>query len=265
MLGKEKAISLWKNESVENYYFVGKDNIPFHTIFWPGAIIGDKRFHMPTNVSGYQFLNFEGKKFSKSKNVGIFLDKVIASNIPIDYWRLYLTYILTETSDADFIICDFKERINKELIGNFGNYVNRVLNLIYVKCNSIIPTVKQRDTIVELEIDAYVKQIITCYNKLEFRSALYNILKFSDFGNRHLNTYAPWKSGDYTLLAYNVEIIRLLAIVLSPIIPETTDKIFELLNTNNKAICLDLDSRSIKKPEILFKKLEDQDILCFKN
>ncbi len=264
LLGKEKALSLWENKDVENFYFVGKDNIPFHTIFWPGAIIGDKRFHLPTTVSGYQFLNFEGEKFSKSKGIGIFLDKAIASNIPIDYWRFYLTYILTETRDTDFLIDDFKDRINKELIGNLGNYVNRVLNFIYTKCDSNIPEIKQRDEKLESEINVFVKQITTNYEKLEIRQALYDILKLSDLGNRYLNEKEPWKSGDLTSLAYSTEIIRLLAILISPIIPESTDKIFEYLNTNNKSFDLILETRKINKPEILFKRLEDEDIEKFK-
>jgi len=264
LLGKEKALTLWEDKDVENYYFVGKDNIAFHTIFWPGAIIGDKRFHLPTTVAGYQFLNFEGEKFSKSKNVGIFLDKAIESNIPIDYWRFYLAYILTETRDTDFLIDDFKERVNKELIGNFGNYVNRVLNFIYTKCNSNIPPIKQIDKKLEEDVNILVNQIKKNYANLEIRQALFDILKLSDLGNRYLNEKEPWKSRDLTSLAYSTEIIRLLAILISPIIPESTEKIFNYLNTENKSFDFKPESRKINKPEILFKKLEEEDIAKFK-
>ncbi len=136
-----KGLALWKDKQTEIYYFLGKDNIPFHTIFWPGQIIGEGRFNLPTNVLGYQYLNFEKKKFSKSKGTGIFLDNPVVYNIPVDYWRFYLTYILTETKDAEFMLLDFKDRINKELIGNFGNYVNRVLDFVYNKLDSKVPEI----------------------------------------------------------------------------------------------------------------------------
>ncbi len=266
LLGEEKAIELWKDKSVKNYYFVGKDNIPFHTIFWPGQIIGEGRFHLPENVCGYQYLNFEGQKFSKSKSVGIFLDEVVASNIPIDYWRFYLTYILTETKDADFVINDFIDRINKELIDNFGNYVNRVLNFIYVKLNGKVPEIKQKDVDLEKQISEYVERINGFYSKIELRYALYDALKLSDLGNKYLNEKEPWKTGDYSSLAYGYEIIRLVTLFLSPIIPSSCEKIFDFLNTDNKKLAFDLRSikdKKINKPEILFTKLEEKDFDFF--
>ncbi len=263
LLGEEKALELWQNSDVEKHYFVGKDNIPFHTIFWPGQIIGDKRFNLPTNVSGYHYLNFEGNKFSKSKNVGVFLDQAANSGISIDYWRFYLAYILTETKDTDFIINDFKERINKELIGNFGNYVNRVLNFIYTKLDGKIPKITTKDEELEKNVQEIIQKITTSYDKIEIRQALYDSLKLSDLGNRYLNEKEPWKSADYSSLAYSAEIIRLLAILLSPIIPDSSKKIFNFLNTDNKGLELNLETRQINKPEILFTKLEDEDLQKF--
>jgi methionyl-tRNA synthetase len=264
LLGEQKAIELWKNPDVENYYFVGKDNIPFHTIFWPGQIIGDKRFNLPTAVMGYHYLNFKGSKFSKSKNNGIFLDMAINSKIPIDYWRFYLVYILTETSDSEFLIDDFKDRVNKELIGNFGNYVNRVLNFIFNRLDGNIPKVIKKDENLEKKINDFILKIKTSYDKIEIRQALYNCMKLSDLGNRYLNEKEPWKSKEYSSLAYSTEIIRILSTLLSPIIPNSTEKIFEFLNTNNKSLEINLEERKINTPSILFSKLEDSDLEKFK-
>lgn len=258
LLGEEKAIALWRDKNVETHYFVGKDNIPFHTIFWPGQIIGDKRFNLPTNVAGYHYLNFEGKKFSKSKSIGIFLDKALDSKIPIDYWRFYLTYILTENRDTNFSISDFKERINKELIGNYGNYINRVLNFIYTKLNSEVPNVKIKDLTLEKEVNTLIEKIISHYEKIELRDALQTILKLSDLGNKYLNEKEPWKSGNYDSLAYSTEIIRILSILISPILPDSSKRIDNYLNTNNKKLKIKIETRKINKPEILFLKIENE-------
>ncbi len=257
----QKGLDLWKDKQTETYYFLGKDNIPFHTIFWPGQIIGEGRFNLPTNVLGYQFLNFKGIKFSKSKKTGIFLDSPIISEVPIDYWRFYLTYILTETKDADFVLEDFKERINKELIGNLGNYVNRVLDFVYKKLEGKVPEITTKDEKLEEDIKALVNKIDNNYNICEIRYALYDLLKISDLGNRYLNQKEPWKTKDYSSLGYSVEIIRILSVLFSPIIPESAERIFKFLNTEDKEISLNFSVKNINKPEILFKKIEKEFIL----
>lgn len=258
LLGEKEALSLWEDKNVKKYYFVGKDNIPFHTLFWPGQILGDKRFNLPTNVSGYHYLNFEGKKFSKSKSIGIFLDKALNSNIPIDYWRFYLTYILTESKDTDFLISDFKDRINKELIGNYGNYINRVLNFIYTKLDSEIPELKVIDLALEKEVNMFIEKIIFHYEKFEFRDVIQTILKLSDLGNKYLHEKEPWKSKNYDSLAYSTEIIRILSILISPILPNSSEKINKYLNTENKELKIKIEKRKINKPEIIFPKIENE-------
>jgi methionyl-tRNA synthetase len=257
----QKGLEIWKDKETETYYFLGKDNIPFHTIFWPGQIIGEKSFHLPTNVLGYQYLNFEKTKFSKSKGTGIFLDSPIIDKIPIDYWRFYLTYILTETKDAEFMLVDFKERINKELIGNFGNYVNRVLDFVYNKLNGKVPEITTKDENIEEKIKDLIETIDHQYNICDIRYALYNILKLSDLGNKYLNEKEPWKTKDYSSLGYSVEIIRILSVLMSPVIPNSSEKILSFLNTENKSLDLSYSVKTIKKPEILFKKLEDSDLV----
>jgi methionyl-tRNA synthetase len=257
LIGEDKAKELWQDKLTETYYFVGKDNIPFHTIFWPGQIIGQKKLVLPYNVIGLQYLNFEKQKFSKSKGRGIFLDKAINSGIPIEYWRFYLTYILPETKDSEFMIDEFFDRVNKELIGNYGNFVNRVLNFIYNKLDGKVPEIKNRDNAFEKEIIDSIQKIDSFYDSCELRFALYDLLKLSDKGNRYLNEKEPWKSGDTDVLNYCLEIIRLLSIYFSPILPESSEKILKLLNTSNTTVEINPKEKTINKPEILFRKLED--------
>ncbi len=256
LLGEEGS-ELWKDRNVKTYYFIGKDNIPFHTIFWPGQIIADGNYVLPYNVVGLQYLNFEGKKFSKSKGIGIFTDQIIKSNIPFDYWRFYLTYIIPETKDTDFILKDFKERINKELIGNLGNFVNRTLNFIWNKLDGKIPAIDKTDRKLEEEIKKRTIRIEKLYESCEFRAALTEILKMSDLGNQYFDKKEPWKTKDSNVLGYCYEINRILALSISPIVINGSQKIFKLLNTDNKDPEIDATAKTIRKPEILFNKLED--------
>lgn len=263
LLGDE-ALELWKNKAVKTYYFFGKDNIPFHTIFWPGQIIGQKEFILPYNVVGYQYLNFEGQKFSKSKKIGIFSDQVKSSNISLDYWRFYLTNILPETKDSDFSVEDFQERINKELIGNFGNFVNRTLNFVWNKFDGKVFEISNIDEELEKEISQRIKKIEECYEKCDLREVLQEILKLSDLGNQYFNKKEPWKTNNQNCLAYCYELCRILSLLFSPIIPNSTDKLNSLLNTDNKELRINRREKTINKPEILFQKLENEDLEEFK-
>ena len=262
LLGEE-AFELWKNKEVKTYYFLGKDNIPFHTIFWPGQIIGQKEFVLPYNVVGYQYLNFQGQKFSKSKKIGIFSDQVIDSKIPLDYWRFYLTNILPETKDTDFSTDDFQERINKELIGNFGNFVNRTLNFIWNKCDGKVQEITIIDEELETGIYQSIKKVDECYESCDFREVLQEILKLSDLGNQYFNKKEPWKTNDTNALAYCYELCRILSLLFSPIIPDGTDKLKTLLNTDNKELKINREKKTINQPEILFRKLEKEELNIF--
>ncbi|MFC1774780.1 methionine--tRNA ligase [Nanoarchaeota archaeon] len=261
LLGNEGK-QLWKDEKTKTYYFLGKDNIPFHTLFWPGQIIADGNYVLPHNVIGLQYVNFEGKKFSKSKQIGIFSDQAINSGIPLDYWRFYLTYILPETKDTDFVLADFKERVNKELIGNIGNFVNRTLKFAWNKYDGKVPAIKIRDAELEQKIIDKVKNIDSLYEKCEFRSALTEILKLSDIGNRYFSDKAPWKDDNSDVINYCTEISRILAILISPIVTEASQKILDLVNTSDTSLEISAVDKNITQPDILFQPLEDENLRC---
>ena len=123
----------WKDKDTKIYHFLGKDNIPFHTIFWPGMLIANGEFNLPHYVEGLQYLNYEGGKFSKSKKKGVFCEKLPETDINPDIMRAYLTFIMPESGDTEFKWKDFQRRINSEMIGNYGNFVNRTLSFIYNK------------------------------------------------------------------------------------------------------------------------------------
>ena len=116
---------------MELFQFIGKDNIPFHTVIFPSSLLGSgKKWTMLYHMSSTEYLNYEAGKFSKSKGVGVFGTDAMETGIPADVWRFYIFYNRPEKSDTTFTWADFQEKVNGELIGNLGNLVNRTLTFV---------------------------------------------------------------------------------------------------------------------------------------
>ncbi|PNY06103.1 putative methionine-tRNA ligase-like protein [Trifolium pratense] len=137
----------WKNpENVELFQFMGKDNVPFHTVMFPSTLLGTgQNWTLMKTISVTEYLNYEAGKFSKSKGIGVFGNDAKDTNIPVEVWRYYLLTNRPEVSDTLFTWSDLQAKLNTELLNNLGNYVNRVLSFIAKPegqgYNSIIPTV----------------------------------------------------------------------------------------------------------------------------
>jgi methionyl-tRNA synthetase len=256
LLGQEGK-ELWKDSNSKVYHFLGKDNIPFHTIYWPGELIGIGGYVLPYNIVGLQYLTVEGEKFSKSRRVGIFSDDVIHSGIPADYWRFYLTYLIPETKDTNFVVANFKERVNKELVGNYGNLIYRTLSIIWNKLGGKVPVWTEQDEELEQQVAARVSEIVKCYENCELRQALLEILRLCDLGNRYLNDAAPWKTADWNSVAYVLELGRICTVLLYPIIPNLSGQVEGLLNSSEKSLHLLCNSRQISEPKPIFKRVEE--------
>ncbi|MBI5871885.1 methionine--tRNA ligase, partial [archaeon] len=117
----------WQNPKARIYHFLGKDNIPFHTIFWPGILIADGTYNLPYNVIGLQYLNYEGRKFSKSNNWGVFCENLPDAGLPAEYWRFYLAFLIPEAKDMEFFWTELQARVDTELVGIFSNFIHRTL------------------------------------------------------------------------------------------------------------------------------------------
>ncbi len=130
-LGKNLFHEYWEDPESQIYHFIGKDNIPFHTIFWPAMLLAHGNLNLPSKVVGLNYLNFEGQKFSKSKGIGVFCHNLLDSDLDIDVLRSYLTMVIPETADTSFSWKGFRTITNSELIGKLGNLFNRTLSLIW--------------------------------------------------------------------------------------------------------------------------------------
>lgn len=131
----------WKNPNQVNLYqFMGKDNIPFHTVIFPSSLIGSQQnWTMLDHISTTEYLNYEDGKFSKSRGVGVFGDNAMNIGIPSEIWRYYLLSIRPEKSDSVFTWTDFAAKNNNELLQNIGNLCNRTFKFIDSKFNRVIP------------------------------------------------------------------------------------------------------------------------------
>lgn len=211
---------------VDLFQFIGKDNIPFHTVVFPCSEIGTgkdytKLFHM----SSTEFLNYEDGKFSKSKGVGVFGSDAKESGIPADGWRFYIYYNRPENQDYQFTWKDFQEKYNKELIGNLGNLVNRTLLFINKNYEGKIPAGKKDEKLWEQVIEKE-KRVTELLEWAELKGALHTIMEISDLCNKAFQAAEPWKTikenkevADNVLynLAY---IIKDLMIMIQPFLPQ---------------------------------------------
>ncbi len=277
--------SIWKGDNSEIFNFLGKDNIPFHTIFWPSMLIGHGGMNLPKNIIGLQYLNYEKEKFSKSKNIGVFCENLPQLNIPADAWRAYLTQIIPETNDSEFKWAQFQERVNSDLIGNFSNYINRSMSFIFSRLNGKIyrPSKNQlteKDKIFLNILEEKVEKISNDLELCKIRDAFSEILALSSEGNKYMTELEPWKlvkddsERANTVMYLNANLGRSLAILSSPFIPSASKKIWKTLNLKGnpdepgrwetaKQISLP-KSLTVNKPEKLFSPIEDKDLKYLK-
>jgi methionyl-tRNA synthetase len=263
----------WLNpENVNLFQFMGKDNIPFHTILFPSFLIGSgDNYTLLHQISSTEYLNYEDSKFSKSRGTGVFGDDVMQTGIPADVWRYYLLSNRPENSDTIFTWHGFQEKTNNELLANLGNFVNRTLTFLFRNLDGVVPGKTKDKELTELFIKVKEKQksIIQSLEKVELRRAINEIFALSKIGNVFFQTREPWKHKEDkehlndTVYACT-EIVRKLAVLVEPYLPNTSKEIFAQLNLEpqtfndlNKSLEI---GHKINQPKVLFKKLEDKQI-----
>ncbi len=260
----------WKNpDQVDLFQFIGKDNIPFHTVIFPSSLIGSgDKWTLLHHMSSTEYLNYESGKFSKSKGIGVFGTDARETGIPADVWRFYIFYNRPEKSDALFTWSDFQEKVNGELIGNLGNLVNRTLTFVNRFYEGALPE-GEADSEMLAFIRGREEEITAHFERAELREAFRKIFALSSFGNKAFQEGEPWKlrstdpEAAAKLLVSLVYLVRDLAVMVEPFIPGTSERILAFLGLT-KVDWNDLGKFSgisaIGKPEILFAKLEDDTI-----
>ncbi|MCI5607092.1 MAG: methionine--tRNA ligase [Treponema sp.] len=218
-------------EKVDLFQFIGKDNIPFHTVIFPCTLLGSphewtKLHHM----SSTEYLNYEDGKFSKSRGVGVFGSDAIETGIPADAWRFYIFYNRPEKQDYQFTWKDFQEKLNGELIGNLGNLVNRTLLFVNKYYDGIIPDAPV-DEELWTEVRALEKKATDFLEWADLKDAFRTMFEISDICNKRFQAGEPWKTRTENpeaaaKLIHNLcYVIKDLMIMMNPFMPQYTQLI----------------------------------------
>lgn len=264
----------WQDDAAIHYYVHGKDNIPFHTIIWPAILLAKGGLHLPTHIVSSEYLNLEGQKFSKSRGWAVWLPDFVKAFDP-ETLRYFLIVNGPETSDANFVWAEFGQKVNGELIGTFGNLVNRVLSLGQKNfpdgLRFVTPLDSASQELLALTEDAFAEagKLIEEY---KFRAAFKVILDIAEHGNRYVHAKEPWiklkdeskRDEVETDLAVITHVIRSLAILVNPFLPKTSVKIHNALGLDSKEIVWKYpqpaDVQKIVEVVPLYKKIEDEEI-----
>ena len=265
----------WKNENVELLHFIGKDNIVFHCIIFPIILKSHSSYVLPKNIIANEFLNLEGDKISTSRNRAIWIHEYL-KDFPNqqDVLRYVLCSIAPETKDSDFTWKDFQTRNNSELVGIFGNFVNRVVVLTNKYWNGKVPnqnTLLEDDIRMLKVLHETPKKISSFIEKFKFRDALFELISLARFGNRYLAETEPWKlkktdeKRTETILNISLQIVASLSILSKPFLPFTSQKLLRMLNIKESSWDLATQpllkfNHQINKAELLFRIIEDEEI-----
>ncbi|MCM1990964.1 methionine--tRNA ligase [Oceanirhabdus seepicola] len=227
---REDWREFWQENDVKNYFVHGKDNIPFHTIIFPSILKGiNQEFKLPERVISSEYLTIEGKKLSTSRNWAIWVDDFI-KRYNSDSLRYYLLANGPERRDSDFSWNDFVNRHNGELLGAFGNLVNRTLLYIEKSFDNIIPSGKVNEEIRQLTVDVF-KRVGEKIENGEFKKCVEEIFNYVRYGNKYFDTETPWITFKEDREKCNnsihniVYIIANLSILLEPFLPKSSKEI----------------------------------------
>lgn len=224
----------WKNPKATHYYFMGKDNLIFHTLFWPGQLHGyDPDLHLPDVPSINQFLTLGDQKFSKSKGVTVDSQEML-DRFGDDAVRFYFAHIMPEFADSSFTWDDFAAKTNNVLIGTIGNFINRTLTLAQdLDFTKVGSDASPSDLQVCIDVANNARDHLA---QTSFRAYIDDVMQLADWGNKHLAATTPWKLDRtqpefaQTLLPA-VSAVVTLALILQPLLPSLTEKLQKQLGT----------------------------------
>lgn len=266
----------WKDSDTKLVHFIGKDNIVFHCIIFPAMLKAAGDYILPENVPANEFLNLEGDKISTSRNWAVWLHEYL-KDFPgkQDVLKYVLCANAPETKDNDFTWKDFQTRNNSELVAIFGNFVNRTMVLTHKYFGGKVPvkgelTDYDKQTIEEISL--YPEKIGRSIEQYRFREALNELMNLARTGNKYLTENEPWKTiktdeaRTATVLNISLQICANLAVLASPFMPVTAEKLAKMLNMQPVAwfeagnVELLSENADINAPELLFEQIDDKTI-----
>lgn len=276
----DKWKEYWLDPKTKLVQFIGKDNIPFHASIFPAMEMGQNQpYKMVDELPANEFYNLEGKQFSKSDGWYIDLEDFF-KRYSADQIRYVIASNAPETSDSEFTWKDFQHRCNSELLGKYGNLVNRVLVFLKNQCQGIVPTapsLELADQEFLNKIQDIAHQAAECYAQFKLRKASQLMMELAQLGNVYFDGKRPWQDAKQpetrarmeVTLSCCLECLKVLALLSFPIIPSTAEKVWQLLGYTdslqergwNRILSEKVPAgQSIREPIILFQKIEESQI-----
>jgi methionyl-tRNA synthetase len=268
----------WMNPAdVRLYQFMGKDNVPFHTVIFPSTLMGTKQdWTLVHHLSTTEFLNYEGGKFSKSRQVGVFGDDARDSGIAADVWRYYLLANRPEQADTNFLWSDFTDKNNNELLANLGNLVNRTLVFVKNNFDAKVPegALNDADNAFLQGQEKLRAEITDDLENVKLKDALHRIMNLSKNANRYFQDNKPWelvktdKARAGAVIGVLVSQVKDLSILIEPYLPATAAAMAKQLSTGQgkwNELGKQLPAgQAIGQPSPLFRKIEQKEIDALK-
>ncbi|MFC2045158.1 methionine--tRNA ligase [Chloroflexota bacterium] len=269
---EERWRDFWQDDGVKSYYFIGKDNIPFHTLIWPAMLMGYGGLNLPYDVPANEFLTIEGKKLSTSRNWAVWLPDYLDHYDP-DPLRYLLSINMPETGDTDFSWREFVRRNNDELVATYGNLAHRVLTFVYRNFDGCVPTPGQYDSesqsLLDKANDTLTRIDDLIYN-CHFKEAIRSAMFLAEETNRYLDEKSPWKviKQDLQLAAtalyVTIIVLSCLRTALYPFLPFSSQKLHEYLGFEGRVeddgwqLRFPPAGQKLVSPEPLFTKLDEK-------
>jgi methionyl-tRNA synthetase len=243
--------SWWHNPAARTSYFIGKDNIPFHAVMWPAQLLGAKGLYsgdpnqllnLPYDVPANEFMHMAGRKISGRMNWGVWMLDALTRHDP-DPLRYYLTAVMPETRDSDWSWQGYVDRNNSELVANWGNLVNRVLNMTKRYFDGIVPDpgeLTAQDNELLAAMDEAFTSVGELYDGCKFRSATQELLRLSTLVNQYLEDNKPWTTAKTDMAATGrtlytaVQALNALKVMWSPVLPFTSEQLHQMLGESGE-------------------------------
>ena len=260
----------WGGDS-KSYYFIGKDNIPFHTLIWPAMLMGYGGLNLPYDVPANEFLTIEGKRLSTSRNWAVWLPDYLQRYDP-DPLRYLLSINMPETGDTDFSWREFLRRNNDELVATYGNLAHRVLTFAYRNFDGAVPTPAELDSQSQglmVKAQAALDDVDKLLYQCHFKEGIKAAMSLAQEANRYLDDKAPWKAikqdnqASATAIYVALSVLAALKTVLYPFLPFSSERLHKFLGfdgsieTNGWQVQSPVPGQKLLAPEPLFHKLDD--------
>ncbi len=265
----------WKNKQAKHYYFLAKDNIPFHSLIWPSMLMGyDDSLNLPYDIPANEYLCLKGEQFSKSRGLGIFVSNVL-EKFDADAVRYYLSINMPENKDSNWLWDDFVAKNNDELVGTYGNFIHRVVTFTQKNFGEIPSqgTLDDLDKQAIKKIEEISGTASDAIEKCSFKKGLRTVMSLAQFGNFYFDQNQPWnlikndKERCGSVFHICFKLVQALAVFMAPYLPFSSDTIWKMLGNADSIKSWDdalsglKEGTSLEKPAPLFKKLVLEDIV----